>query len=100
MTDNSKPTDAEEKPVARDNDEVEFVFDKGPNECYPDGYVDKPIEDCKISRRNVSYYNLMSQQSTKRYNVHFLDDDLIIYITGNKYQTYNLDTKEIKTFSG
>jgi WD40 repeat protein len=32
--------------------------------------------------------------------VNFLEDDLIIYITGNKYQTYNLDTKEIKTFDG
>jgi WD40 repeat protein len=86
--------------VARENDEVEYVFDMGPNECYPDDHIDKPIEDCKISRRNVNFYNLMSQQSTKRYNVHFLDDDLIIYITGNKYQTYNLETKEIKTYSG
>jgi WD40 repeat protein len=32
--------------------------------------------------------------------VHFLEDDLIIYVTGNKYQTYNLDTKEIKTYEG
>jgi len=32
--------------------------------------------------------------------VHFLEDDLIIYITGNMYQTYNLDTKETKTYEG
>lgn len=32
--------------------------------------------------------------------MHFLEDDLIVYITGNKYQTYNLDTKEIKTYDG
>ena len=69
-------------------------------ETYPDQHVDKPVEDSKVSRRNIRFYNLMSQQSEKRYNVHFLEDDLIIYSTGNKYQTYNLDTKELKTYDG
>lgn len=92
--------DTEPKTSARENEEVEVVFSKAIGECYDEDWVDKPIEDSKISRRNIRFYNLMSQQSTKRYNVHFLEDDLIIYITGNKYQTYNLDTKEIKTYDG
>ena len=89
---------AADAPLA--NEEVIVEFSKAIGECYEDEHVDKPLEDSKISRRNVKFYNLMSQQSMKRYNVHFLEDDLIIYITGNKYQTYNLDTKEIKTYDG
>lgn len=42
----------------------------------------------------------MGQQSFKRYNVHFLEDDVIIFVVGNKYQTYNLTSKEFKTFDG
>ena len=69
-------------------------------ETYPDDHIDKPIPDSKVSRRNIRFFGLMSQQSTKRYNVHFLEDNMIIYITGNKYQTYDLDTKEIRTYDG
>lgn len=30
----------------------------------------------------------------KRYNVHFLTEDDIIFVVGNKYKTYNMLTKE------
>lgn len=36
----------------------------------------------------------------KRYNIHFLTPTTIIYVTGNKYQTYNLQTKKFVTFHG
>jgi hypothetical protein len=53
------------------------------------------LEDSKISRRNVSFFDVMGQHSYKRYNVNFLEDDIIIFITGNKYQTYNLSSKSL-----
>jgi WD40 repeat protein len=72
----------------------------GDNQTYPDDHIDKPIEDSKISRRNIRFNGVMSRQSTKRYNIHFLEDNLIIYVLGNKYQTYDLDTKEKRTYDG
>lgn len=84
----------EQKEAVQQEAEPEFVFNKAPNEFYPRGHIEKPIEDSKISRRNIRFHGVMGQQSYKRYNVHFLEDDLIIFITGNKYQTYNLTTKE------
>ena len=56
------------------------------------------MEDSKISRRNLAFFGVMGQYSYKRCNVNFLEDDVIIFITGNKYQTYNLTTKEMKTY--
>jgi len=47
-----------------------------------------------ISRRNIRFNGVMGQQSYKRYNVHFLEDDVIIFAVGNKYQTYNMTSKE------
>lgn len=41
MTEIPKPTEADAQPAARENEEVEYVFDKGPNECYPDDHIDK-----------------------------------------------------------
>ena len=43
---------------------------------------------------------MLGNYSYKRYNVHFLTDDIIIYVAGNKYQTYNMTTQEFKTFDG
>lgn len=67
---------------------------KRPDEFYPDEYVAKPIADSKISRRNSKFYSVMGFPSMKRYNVHFLTDDDIIFVVGNKYKTYNMQTKE------
>ena len=87
------------KPVIQE-EEAEYVFNKAPNEFYPRGHIEKPIKDSLISRRNVRFNGVMGQQSFKRYNVHFLEDDVIIFAVGNKYQTYNLTTKEFNTFDG
>lgn len=64
------------------------------DEFYPDDYVAKPIADSKISQRNAKFYSVMGFPSMKRYNVHFLTDDDIIFVVGNKYKTYNMLTKE------
>lgn len=39
-------------------------------------------------------------QSFKRYNIHFLEDNVIIYVTGNAFQIFNIDTKEKKIYHG
>lgn len=39
-------------------------------------------------------------QSFKRYNLHFLEDDVIIYAAGNTYQILNITTKEKKIYHG
>jgi WD40 repeat protein len=57
----------------------------GEDEFYPDGYIDKPIEDTTISRRNKHFFGCYGQQSFKRYNLHFLEDHIIIFATGNTY---------------
>jgi len=75
--------------------EEAITFFKGIEEFYPKGHIEKPLEDSKISRRNVSFFDVMGQHSYKRYNVNFLEDDIIIFITGNKYQTYNLSSKSL-----
>lgn len=36
----------------------------------------------------------------KRYNIHFLSQHEIIFVTGNKYQTYNMQTQKFETFHG
>ena len=65
---------------------------KGIDEFYDPGYEAKQLADSKISRRNVSFYAVLGNYSYKRYNVHFLTDDIIMYVAGNKYQTYNMTT--------
>ena len=36
----------------------------------------------------------------KRYNIHFLTPHVIIFVSGNKYQTYDLQTQQKTTFHG
>ena len=70
----------------------------GKDEYYPDNHVEKVLVDSHISRRDFAFHGLMGFQSFKRYNLHFLTDNTIIYTVGNKYQIYNLDTKESETY--
>lgn len=65
---------------------------KGVDEFYNDGYKAKELPDTKISRRNFAFHTVMGMPSMKRYNLHFLNPNEIIYVTGNKYQTYNMLT--------
>lgn len=67
---------------------------------YPENHVEKKLVDCHISRRNARFYGVMGFQSYKRYNIHFLTDKVIIYTVGNKFQTFNLETKETVTYDG
>ena len=66
--------------------------EKGIDEFYPDGYVAKTLPDSQISRRNFAFHTVLGLPSMKRYNIHFLTPTTIIFVTGNKYQTYNLQT--------
>ena len=57
----------------------------GLDEYYPEEYVAKEVVDSHISRRNVEFYTVMGMTSTKRFNLHFLERDLIIFAVGNKF---------------
>jgi len=70
------------------------------DEYYPEGHQEKVLEDTPISKRSHEFYGVMGNQSYKRYNLHFLEDDVIIYVTGNKYKMYNLTTRQETTFNG
>ena len=70
------------------------------DEFYEDGYKAKELADSGISKRNVAFYAVLGNYSYKRYNLHFLTDDIIIWVAGNKYQTYNMATQEFNTFHG
>ena len=64
--------------------------EKAVDEFYPDGYIAKTLPDTQISRRNFAFHTVLGLPSMKRYNIHFLTPTTIIFVTGNKYQTYNL----------
>lgn len=57
----------------------------GEDEFYPDDHIDKPLEDSNISRRNKRFFGCQGVQSYKRYNLHYLEDNVIIFATGNTY---------------
>ena len=67
---------------------------KAIDEFYPEDYSAKVLPDSKISRRNFAFHTVLGMPSMKRYNVHFLNPTTIIFVTGNKYQTYNLQTQK------
>lgn len=50
----------------------------------------KELADSKISRRNFAFHGVFGIPSMKRYNIHFLTPHIIIFVSGNKYQTYDL----------
>lgn len=70
------------------------------DQYYPEDHIEKEIEDSPISKRNVQFTSALGQNSYKRYNIHFLEDDVIIYVCSNRYQTFNLTTHEYKTYAG
>jgi len=70
------------------------------DEYYPDDYVDKPVPDSDISKRNQKFYGCYGFQSMKRFNLHFLEDEVVIFVSGNTYQILNVVTKEKKIFFG
>ena len=69
-------------------------------EFYPDGYKAKELPDTQISRRNFAFHGVYGMPSMKRYNIHFLSSNEIIFVTGNKYLTYNIQTQKFVTFHG
>ena len=54
--------------------------------------------DSSISKRNSKFYGCYGLQSFKRFNLHFLEDNKIIYVTGNTYKILNIDTSECEIF--
>ena len=112
MSEQAKPASSEGKkpePKAKEpeadellklDDKDEEVKKMALDEFYPEGYVDKILPDTAISKRNYDFYAVMGMQSYKRYNLHFLEDDVIIFTVGNKYRIYNLTTRESQTFHG
>lgn len=70
----------------------------GIDEFYPKDHKEKEIPDSTISRRNVQFFGCYGISSYKRFNLHYLDDSVIIYATGNTYQIYNTESHEKKVF--
>lgn len=58
------------------------------------------LPDTDISKRNCAFHGVYGVPSMKRYNIHFLSAHEIIFVTGNKYQTYNMQTQKYETFHG
>jgi hypothetical protein len=55
------------------------------DEYYPKGHVEKQIPDSSITRRNHKFFGCYGITSYKRFNVHHLEDNVIIFATGNTY---------------
>lgn len=55
------------------------------DEFYPKGHLEKEIPDSSISRRNQKFFGCYGINSYKRFNLHYLEDNVIIYATGNTY---------------
>jgi cilia- and flagella-associated protein 44 len=72
----------------------------GIDEFYPADHIEKVLKDGTISRRNSKFFGVMGHMSYKRFNLHFLEDQVIIFTSGNKYQIYNIVTGEYRTFHG
>ena len=70
------------------------------DEFYSDDHTDKRLPDSSISKRNIKFFGCYGMQSFKRYNIHFLEDNVIIYAAGNTYQIMNIDTKEKRIYHG
>ena len=85
---------------AADEEAARRAATKGLDEFYGDGYKAKELPDTQISRRNFAFHTVLGLPSMKRYNMHFLTPTTIIYVTGNKYQTFNLQTRKFVTFHG
>ena len=84
----------EEKPEEEEAEQMAV------DQYYPEDHVEKVVADSPISTRNIDFQTVLGQMSYKRYNIHFLEDDVIIYTCGNRYQTFNLTTHEYKTCPG
>jgi hypothetical protein len=74
----------EPEPVVEVEEVVQEVI-MGIDEFYPDGHVDKPIEDSAISRRNKRFFGCYGIPSEKRFNLHYLEHNVIVFATGNTY---------------
>ena len=92
--------EGEKKEGEEGEEEEEAKFAKGVDDYYERDYVEKQLEDSRISTRNIKFFAALGQSSYKRYNLNLLDDDVIIFIVGNKYQIYNLTTEELNTYHG
>ena len=99
----------EEAPAEEANGEEEKLDDeeiarranrKAVDQFYPEGFKAKSLEDSKISKRNFAFHGVLGIPSMKRYNIHFLSQNEIIFVSGNKYQTYNLQTQKKVTYHG
>lgn len=55
------------------------------DEYYPKGHMEKVTPDSSISRRNQKFFGCYGLTSFKRFNVHFLEENVIIFATANTY---------------
>jgi len=72
----------------------------GFDEYYPKNHVEKVIPDSSLTKRNKRFFGCYGLTSYKRFNIHYLENNVIIFSTGNTYQIYNIDTHEKKVFIG
>lgn len=55
------------------------------DEYYPKGHQEKLIPDSSITRRNQKFFGCYGMTSMKRFNIHHLEDNVILFATGNTY---------------
>ncbi len=72
----------------------------GADEYYPDSHKEKIIEDSSISRNYTKFLGCFGKESFKRYNLHQIEEDIIIYAIGNMYIIENIITGDKKTYFG
>jgi WD40 repeat protein len=73
---------------------------KNPDFFYPDNYKEKKIVDKDVPSNLIQFQNFIGFDSKRRYNLHFLSPNEIIYANGNTFQILNLETLERRIFQG
>jgi WD40 repeat protein len=73
----------------------------GVEEFYTENHLEKELPDSLIPAKKVSkFVQCQGIQSYKRYNLSFLDEKHVIYITGNTYNILNIESRETRVFFG
>jgi WD40 repeat protein len=84
--------------------EIKAKFDPTMNNpadfYYPDGHKEKFVKESDLPDAFTRFNNIIGQDSSKRYNIHFLNDQEVILAVANTFQIINIDTKERKIHHG
>lgn len=67
---------------------------------YPKNYKEKRVIDKDIPSTFIQFQNFIGFDSKRRYNIHFLSQNEIIFANANTFQILNLDTLERRVYQG